>query len=158
MTFYYSISRYEGGFATKDSKYGRVPSDFIMDNVACTGSEETLFECDYSPTDDCSASEGAGVACGAVTLEGGSSSNEGNLFINGQPVCDDSWDNNDASVACRMLGYFYIDTYPGQILILLDILLVWPLASLPLDQYLLISSWMNWIVMEMSLICSNVTI
>ena len=37
-------------------------------------------------------------------LQGGSSPNQGNLFVNGKPVCDDYWDNNDAIVACRMLG------------------------------------------------------
>ena len=40
-----------------------------------------------------------------VELRGGSRRNEGNVFVNGKPVCDDMWDKNDATVACRMLGY-----------------------------------------------------
>ena len=36
---------------------------------------------------------------------GGSSESEGNVLINGQPICDDYWDSNDATVVCRMLGY-----------------------------------------------------
>ena len=39
-----------------------------------------------------------------IQLRGGSSASEGNVFINGQPVCDDYWDSRDARVACRMLG------------------------------------------------------
>ena len=40
-----------------------------------------------------------------IELRGGSTSLEGNVYINGKPVCDDKWDLNDAKVACRMLGY-----------------------------------------------------
>ena len=37
-----------------------------------------------------------------VELRNGSNPREGNLFINGEPVCDDYWDMTDANVACRM--------------------------------------------------------
>jgi len=40
-----------------------------------------------------------------VTLQRGSRPGEGNVFINGQPVCDDAWDDTDAGVVCRQLGY-----------------------------------------------------
>eukprot|EP00092_Neocalanus_flemingeri_P017447 GFUD01018873.1.p1 GENE.GFUD01018873.1~~GFUD01018873.1.p1 ORF type:complete len:621 (+),score=132.83 GFUD01018873.1:14-1876(+) len=40
-----------------------------------------------------------------ITLQGGSVPSEGNVFVNGKPVCDDGWGTNDAAVACRMLGY-----------------------------------------------------
>jgi hypothetical protein len=40
-----------------------------------------------------------------VTLVGGSSVTEGNVYINGLPVCDDFWSQNDAIVICRMLGF-----------------------------------------------------
>jgi len=96
---------YSSGVSTGGSTYGSVPTDFIMDDVNCTGSEQTLFECNYNPSHNCGSTEGAGVMCATPELRGGSSSNEGNLFINGAPVCDDGWDNNDATVACRMLGY-----------------------------------------------------
>ena len=96
--------RYSSGVSTGRSAYGSVPTDFIMDDVSCTGSEQTLFECNYNPSHNCGSTEGAGVMCATPELRGGSSSNAGNLFINGAPVCDDGWDNNDATVACRMLG------------------------------------------------------
>ena len=38
-------------------------------------------------------------------LIGGITDSEGNLFIDGKPVCDDYWDLNDAKVACRQLGF-----------------------------------------------------
>ena len=38
-------------------------------------------------------------------LIGGTKGSEGNVFINGKPVCDDYWDLNDAKVACRQLGF-----------------------------------------------------
>ena len=87
------------------STYGAVKTDFIMDDVNCDGSEGHLFDCDYLPTHNCGAHEGAGVVCyETIELRGGSVINEGNIYLNGQPICDDYWENNDATVACRMLG------------------------------------------------------
>merc|ERR1712180_539575 len=40
-----------------------------------------------------------------ISLKGGSRPGEGNVFVNGEPVCDDGWEDVDARVACRMLGY-----------------------------------------------------
>ena len=40
-----------------------------------------------------------------VTLVGGSSHAEGNVYINGHPVCDDFWSQNNAIVVCKMLGF-----------------------------------------------------
>ena len=46
---------------------------------------------------------------GSLRLVGGRSSNEGRveICINGVwgKVCHSSWDNNDAKVVCRQLGY-----------------------------------------------------
>ena len=82
-----------------------------MDDVKCVGTEASLFDCPYNPTDNCGASEGAGVVCKNITtnntieLRGGLTPEEGNIFLYNKPVCDDGWDLRDADVACRMLGY-----------------------------------------------------
>ena len=78
-----------------------------MDDVDCDGDETTLLDCCFIVSHNCGAHEGAGVMCDAVSLQGGPTPYEGNLFIKGEPVCDDGWDENDANVACRMLGYLF---------------------------------------------------
>ena len=30
---------------------------------------------------------------------------EGNVYVNGRPVCDDYWSQSDATVICKMLGF-----------------------------------------------------
>ena len=42
---------------------------------------------------------------GKLTLRGGSRPSEGNVFFNGEPVCDDKWGNSEANVVCRELGF-----------------------------------------------------
>jgi len=101
---------YSSGSSTTRSKYGSVPTNFIMDDVNCDGSETNILDCSHLSDHNCGSSEGAGVICEEeigtlVTLQGGSLDSEGNVFINGQPVCDDAWDDTDAGVVCRQLGY-----------------------------------------------------
>ena len=140
LSFHY---RYKSGTPTTKSKFGSTPSRYILDDVACDGSETSLFDCGYQKKDNCGRNEGAGVICkgilrskswifafhlwilsgskrdkrnkkdkkdknnkkAKIELRGGSSRKEGNVFINGKPVCDDMWDKKDAVVACRMLRY-----------------------------------------------------
>lgn len=57
---------------------------------------------------------------GVVCLKRGSSPNEGNVYIGGKPVCDDSWDTRDARVVCHELGYpdvmiTYIESHFGAV-------------------------------------------
>jgi len=112
---------YKSGLPTRHSRFGAVPSEFALDDVVCTGTENNLYDCHHKLHDNCDASEGAGVICQGyirdkkkkrrkknkqrIELKGGSNSQEGNLFVNGRPVCDDMWDDDDATVVCRMLGF-----------------------------------------------------
>ena len=54
---------FDVGTATKYSEFGTVPGVFAMDDVRCSGREARLQDCDYSLTDDCGGTEGAGVRC-----------------------------------------------------------------------------------------------
>ena len=103
------------GLATHRSRFGNVVDYFAMDQVRCSGTENFLWQCAHDTIDDCSSGEGAGVICAAqelreLELQGGSSISEGNVFAknkNGKfgPVCDDRWNDTDATVTCKQLGY-----------------------------------------------------
>ena len=75
-----------------------------MDDVICSGSEADVLDCPHITTHNCGASEGAGVRCNTLNLLS-SGEAEGNVIINGRPVCDQGWDDRDAGVVCRMLGW-----------------------------------------------------
>ena len=40
-----------------------------------------------------------------ICLVGGSNTREGNLLFGNRPICDDLWSLEDATVACKMLGF-----------------------------------------------------
>merc|ERR1712098_358839 len=97
---------YTGGDAIIESAYGPTGVDFAMDDVQCNGNEHTISDCPHLTYSNCDDGEAAGVQCvSSAGLVGGPTAHEGNVLINGRPVCDDYWDNNDATVVCRMLGY-----------------------------------------------------
>ena len=209
---------------TKESRFGSSRSNFIMDQVACDGSEERLIDCEHSSSHNCERGEAAGVICdtrtedeerllelpcfepgfsyspgdwidfditatpydcqvhclshteckfftfykdthkcyrktgnvpssselaisgpreclngtqnitkpavvlpqrncespGVACLKQGSSPLEGNVWVGGKPVCDDSWDVRDARVLCRELGFkdvlvVYVESHFGSV-------------------------------------------
>ena len=55
--------------ATKDSRYGNTEDNFIMDDVVCKGTEDSLEECSFQTKDDCNGKEGAGVMCPGKRFE-----------------------------------------------------------------------------------------
>merc|ERR1711915_1079080 len=56
---------HEGGYATKESYFGRVDleTQSCWDQVRCGGYESSLLDCRHESNDDCGNSEGAGVVC-----------------------------------------------------------------------------------------------
>ncbi|XP_052789120.1 deleted in malignant brain tumors 1 protein-like [Mya arenaria] len=120
---------------TRLTGYPTAPTQIWLDDVACTGSEQSIADCTHRTpwgSNNCGHSEDVGVVCsstpqGTTTttariplstpptgstsarLVGGNSAYEGRVevfaFNEWGTVCDDSWNSSDASVVCRMLGY-----------------------------------------------------
>ena len=45
-------------------RFGKVPGEFEMDDVQCTGSESKIEDCPHNnDDDDCHPGDGAGVVC-----------------------------------------------------------------------------------------------
>ncbi|TSK14798.1 Neurotrypsin [Bagarius yarrelli] len=99
----------------------------LMDDVQCEGTESSLLECKHSVwgRHDCSHSEDVGIQCHRaesndvplapettgplVRLAGGDGRKEGRveIFLNGEwgSVCDHGWNDVNAAVVCRQLGF-----------------------------------------------------
>ncbi|XP_062566592.1 deleted in malignant brain tumors 1 protein-like [Saccostrea cucullata] len=98
-------------FKNAGAAYGRGTNHILLDDVSCRGDEPLLALCNHAAYGhhDCGHDEDIGVICFDIRLVGGSSSREGRVEVKlgntWGTVCDDSWDDNDARVVCRTLGF-----------------------------------------------------
>ncbi|XP_060571753.1 deleted in malignant brain tumors 1 protein-like isoform X2 [Ruditapes philippinarum] len=115
---------FQDGMALAMGSFGTFYGKYVRPNVSCNGTEKTILNCSYDKFRACQKDSFLGyavVSCfnGSLStkqqmkLEGGEGSTMGNQTgrvtvqqygIWGR-VCPNAWDDNDATVVCKMLGY-----------------------------------------------------
>jgi deleted-in-malignant-brain-tumors protein 1 len=117
----------EGALAISRGYFGIGFGRIHLDDLLCDGTEDALINCTHDGplNHNCVHAEDAGVICivpnplcetGGLrlisTVDEGEEQLQGTLEIcfggNWGTICDDLWDNTDASVACRQLGFYDI--------------------------------------------------
>ncbi|XP_033115822.1 neurotrypsin-like [Anneissia japonica] len=108
------------GFAGSSAYYGSAhfgqgSGNIWLDNVGCTGSENTISECSHNGwgVHNCNHGEDIGIVCYgnsvATRLVNGATNKEGRLEVyyssTWGTVCDDGWTAANSDVACRQLGF-----------------------------------------------------
>uniref|UniRef100_A0A8D2E1M0 Lysyl oxidase homolog n=1 Tax=Sciurus vulgaris TaxID=55149 RepID=A0A8D2E1M0_SCIVU len=110
---------------THSAKYGPGTGRIWLDNLSCSGTEQSVTECaSRGGNSDCTHDEDAGIICkdqrlpgfsdsnvieARVRLKGGAHPGEGRVEVlkagTWGTVCDRKWDLQAASVVCRELGF-----------------------------------------------------
>ncbi|XP_041369837.1 deleted in malignant brain tumors 1 protein-like [Gigantopelta aegis] len=106
-----------GAQAVSRAGFGQGSGPIYLDDLACTGTEESILQCSGKPLrqTNCHHNEDAGVRCQTanvqVRLVHSQTPNAGRVevYYNNTwgTVCDDIFDNNAAKVVCKMLGRPY---------------------------------------------------
>ncbi|XP_062618231.1 deleted in malignant brain tumors 1 protein-like [Saccostrea cucullata] len=104
------VGMWHGAIQKQSAPFGQGTGSIVLDDVSCTGTEKSIASCQHNgfTITNCNHSEDVGVVCFSVRLIGESTSNGTVIVKLGNTegsVCDDNWDNDDASVVCGMLGY-----------------------------------------------------
>uniref|UniRef100_A0A1X7USZ0 SRCR domain-containing protein n=1 Tax=Amphimedon queenslandica TaxID=400682 RepID=A0A1X7USZ0_AMPQE len=118
---------HQGGTFSGNAYYGKGSGRIFLDNLQCTGAEDTLIHCNYSSVESsCEHDDDVGVFClierrspGTVILSLNNlasttySSGVVRVFYDGWGnICDDSfYGSAEANVICHQLGYTGASSY-----------------------------------------------